>query len=289
MTVFLQLFVSLVIWGIVWRFTAKYWRKKGWGPAISHVCAGLSGFVTAILILALLAPAHENEVGSTARENEKNPSKESMQRRETGASNSAALTELPQTFTGVPSTETQWPTLASITVPVSNDEREFLHDMACLDETECYGEKRFERYIMGTYPDLKKIKFVRPNEVANDDEGTVSMLRQQFVQGLYFAKRIKLANGQSLFDFMQSCSGGFRENDSAESSYDSKNDSNYFTLQYFVALRKKSNGDPVELTLTFDRRGNQIIANSPFFSSNVLRYADFLARHNVKCATADRL
>ncbi|MFM0741811.1 hypothetical protein PQQ51_31660 [Paraburkholderia xenovorans] len=288
MTDFFLLLLSFAIWGVIWRFSARHWRKKGWGLVISHVCAGISGLLIALLVLVVIAPVNGNTNASTQQNGEKKSDKDSVQRTEQEASESTAVAELPQAFTGVSPTEKQWPTVASITVPVSSDERKYLRDMTCLDETECYGDTRFERYIMRTYPDLKKIRFIRGNDMSNDDEETVRMMRQQFIQGLYFAKQIKLANGQSLFDFMQSCSGGFRPNDSAESDYDSKNHLEYFSLQYFVRLRQLSNGRPLELDLLFDRRGDQIVANSPFFSSNALRYADFLARHHVECATTGR-
>lgn len=169
-----------------------------------------------------------------------------------------------------------------VRVPVSTDEARFLADQTCLDESECYGPKRFQRYIFKRYPDISKITYKALPADANDPD-TIAMRKEQFYQGLYFAKQIQLANGQSLFDFMRSCSRGFTALDAAEVAYDDKAKASYFALQYFPTLRRVDTGKPVELQILLERRGDKLMLGSAFFTSNALRYSDFLKRHNVAC------
>ena len=168
---------------------------------------------------------------------------------------------------------------------VSTDEARFMADQTCFDERECYGPKRFQRYIFKRYPDISKITYKALPADANDPD-TIALRREQFYQGLYFAKQIQLANGQSLFDFMRSCSRGFTALDAAEVAYDDKAKASYFALQYFPTLRRVDSGKPVELQILFERRGDKLIPGSAFFTTNALRYADFLKRHNVTCWNA---
>ncbi|WP_310641566.1 hypothetical protein [Burkholderia cenocepacia] len=167
-------------------------------------------------------------------------------------------------------------------IPVSADESRYLADQGCLDESECYGPKRFQRYIFKRYPDVARIGY-RPLPADAGDRDTIALRKEQFYQGLYFAKQIQLANGQSLFDFMRSCSRGFTPLDAAEVDYDEKTKASYFDLRYFPTLRRIDTGKPVELQILFERRGDKLIAGSAFFTSNALRQPDFLKRHNVAC------
>ncbi|MCA8198873.1 hypothetical protein [Burkholderia vietnamiensis] len=172
-----------------------------------------------------------------------------------------------------------------VRAPVSTDEARFLADQTCLDESECYGPKRFQRYIFKRYPDISKITYKALPADANDAD-TLAMRKEQFYQGLYFAKQIRLANGQSLFDFMRSCSRGFTALDAADVAFDDKAKASYFALQYFPTLRRVDSGEPVELQILLERRGDKLIPGSSFFTSNALRYSDFLKRHNVTCWNA---
>ncbi|HGF4012268.1 hypothetical protein [Burkholderia cenocepacia] len=167
-------------------------------------------------------------------------------------------------------------------IAVSTDESRYLADQGCLDESECYGPKRFQRDIFKRYPDVARIGY-KPLPVDAGDRDTVALRKEQFYQGLYFAKQIKLANGQSLFDFMRSCSRGFTSLDGAEVGYDANTKASYFDLRYFPTLRRIDTGEPVELQILFERRGDKLIAGSAFFTSNALRDPDFLKRHRVAC------
>ncbi|WP_232451392.1 hypothetical protein [Burkholderia ubonensis] len=169
-----------------------------------------------------------------------------------------------------------------VRAPVSADEARFLADQTCLDESECYGPKRFQRYIFKRYPDISKITYKALPADASDPD-TIALRKEQFYQSLYFSKQIQLANGQSLFDFMRLCSRGFTALDAAEVAYDDKAKASYFALQYFPTLRRVDSGKPVELQILLERRGDKLIPGSAFFTSNALQYSDFLKRHNVTC------
>jgi hypothetical protein len=82
---------------------------------------------------------------------------------------------------------------------------------------------------------------------------------------------------------MRLCSRGFTAHDAAEVGYDEKPKTPHFDLQYFPTLERIDGGKPTELQILLERRGDQLIARSPFFSSNVLRDPDFLAKHHVEC------
>src|ERR1700729_2000944 len=78
--------------------------------------------------------------------------------------------------------------LASISIPQSGDEKRFLADFGCVAEVDCYGPIKFERYILKTYPDIRKIRFKLPPDLADEDEADVIYTKQDFRRGLYFAK-----------------------------------------------------------------------------------------------------
>ncbi|SOT45078.1 conserved hypothetical protein [Burkholderia cenocepacia] len=289
---FVLVVAAVAIWGAVWRALAKHWRAKGWGALISHTAAALAGFVVSIVPFIILGPGKDQPSATavsnnvSAHESVKLVRAESDDAKKSPSTESGNVPALPAVFTGAASdgalTAENWPKVATVALNQSDFEKRYLADQTCLDETECYGPNRFERDIVKRYPDIAKIRY-RPVQDEADDAGTVAMRREQFVHGLYFAKQIKLANGQTLFDFMRTCARGFTSLDGAESAYDSKNGTSYFDLRYYPTLRRVDTGEPIELQILFERRGDKLVAQSPFFTTNALRYTDFLQRHNVKC------
>lgn len=197
-----------------------------------------------------------------------------------------ALPPLPVTFTGAASgttvTAENWPSAASISIAQSEDEKRYLADQVCLDEAECYGPKRFRRFVFKRYPDIARVTY-RPEAGDVQDKDTLEQRKEFFFQGLYFAKKIQLANGQSLYDFMRLCSKGFSAVDGAEVGFDTATKSSYFDLQYFPVLRRADTGEPEEMQILLERRGDKIVARSPFFTTNALRFSDFLERHHLTC------
>lgn len=266
--------IAIVIAALGWRFVARWLRRKGRGVVISHLLGVNSGFLLGFVFLAAAVvisppPSPAKSASAAVRSESKN---ESQSR--------AASTVVAASDTVKSATE--WPTVASVTVPVSKDEARLLADHSCLDDSECYGTKGFHRFIVGRYPDIAKVHYPS-SDGASEDPEIVAIRKENFAQALYFAKQIQLANGENLFDFMRRCSRGFTAYDSAEVGYDGKTKSSYFDIQFFPTLRRIDNGEPVELQLLYERRGDQIVATSPFFSSNALRFEDFMQRHHVVC------
>jgi hypothetical protein len=173
--------------------------------------------------------------------------------------------------------------LASISVPQSEDEKRFLAEYGCIDEVDCYGREKFERFILKTYPDIARVHFKVPPEMAGEEKEDIAFKRQDFRRGLYFAKRITLANGMTLFDLLTKCSKTVEPFNWAEAVYDSKTNEPYFPMQFFPVLRQDATGDGFEADILLDRRGNWITARSPAFSSSILRDADFMNKHGLSC------
>jgi hypothetical protein len=173
--------------------------------------------------------------------------------------------------------------LASISIPQSEDEKQFMAQFGCYAETDCYGPKHFERYILKTYADVGAIRFKLPPDLADEDKDDVERTRQDCRRGLYFAKLITLANGVSLFDLLTRCSKNVSPFNWAEITRDAKAGTTYFDMQFFPVLRQDATGREVELNILLTRRGERIDATSLAFSSSVLRDADFMTKHGVSC------
>lgn len=162
--------------------------------------------------------------------------------------------------------------LASVTVPVTAEERAFLEDR---------DGSKFLRYIQKRYPDVLRVKF-RPTAAISEDRDTLAMYRENFYMGLYFAKQIQLADGQSLFDFLVKCSQKMDPLNSAALGFD-KDGKLYIDMQYFPVLAHVGSGKLDDMNVIFERHGDVITARSPFFSTNILRAPDYLARHGLMC------
>ncbi len=109
------------------------------------------------------------------------------------------------------------------------------------------------------------------------------MYRQAFYNGLYFAKLIRLADGETLFDFLKTCSKTIDPLTSAEINPMAKPNLGFY-LQYFPVLREVGNGEENELQILIDRQGDKFVARSPLFSSSVLQSSTFMRDHGVECA-----
>jgi hypothetical protein len=173
--------------------------------------------------------------------------------------------------------------LASLTIPESDDEKQFVAQYGCWDDADCYGPKHFERFMLKTYPDLAGVRFKLPPDIADDDVAR----RQDFRRGLYFAKLITLANGSSLFDLLTKCSKTVSPFNWAEITRDAKTNTTYFDMQYFPVFRQSATGNEFELNILLTRHGERIDARSTAFSSSVLRDADFMTKHGVSCWKPD--
>ncbi|WP_458763548.1 hypothetical protein [Cupriavidus basilensis] len=170
--------------------------------------------------------------------------------------------------------------IASITLPQSDDEKRLINEGFCVDETECYGVNKFDRYLLTKYPDIKKIRYIPTKDLQEDKEG-LEQRKLDFRRGLYFAKEIKLANGQTLFDFLKNCSKSISPYNFAEIAYQEQK--LLISMQFFPILRKKASGEAFEEQILFDRRGDTIQARSPWFSTSILKSPDFMGRHGLEC------
>ncbi len=168
--------------------------------------------------------------------------------------------------------------VATFDLPITEDEAKYLSDMHCLDERECYGDKRFYQFIIKTYPDISKIKFPKSKALEGLSKEELDGYRYDFYRALYLSKRITLANGQTLFDFIAKCGKGFSSTDAA--SFDEKKN---VAMQFFPVFRRLDNGQEEELQILFYRIGDKVTARSPWFSSHVMQDKDFLKQHGVRC------
>jgi hypothetical protein len=173
--------------------------------------------------------------------------------------------------------------LASITVPQSADETLFIDAYGCIDEVDCYGRGKFDRFAGKTYPDINRVHFNVDADLAQDDKIDIDFKKQDFRRGLYFAKIILLADGSTLFDLITKCSKTVSPYNWAEAVYDSESKTPYFSMQFFPVFRQDATGQEFEIDILLDRRGNLVTARSPMFSSSILRDRDFMANYRLSC------
>lgn len=168
----------------------------------------------------------------------------------------------------------------SVQVAQTKEEKSYIKDYSCFDVS-CYTYKNFYNFFTEKYPDIKKVQF-HPLDSMRGDKETLDMYKEQFYVGLYYAKQIRLANGQSLFDFLKTCSKTIDPANAAQMNIGKDND-RFLSLQYFPVLRQIDTGREVELNLLFERRGDSITSSSEWLSSHALENKDFLKQHNVEC------
>jgi hypothetical protein len=130
--------------------------------------------------------------------------------------------------------------------------------------------------------DIAKIHF-RASKDFGDDQDAIANARMDFRRSLYFAKRIPLADGESLFDLITKCSRSMSPTNYASVERDPSDGKPYIDLQYFPVFRKKDTGKNFEVDVLYDRVGEDLRARSPFFSTNALIHRDFLAMHGLEC------
>lgn len=154
--------------------------------------------------------------------------------------------------------------LAEIILPQSENEKRLMA---------VAGDKAFYRIIMDEYPDIAAIKYNPPAEIQGHQE-EIEYESLDFFRGLYFAKKIILANGQSLFDFLKKCSRNLSPLNGAEED---------LSMQFYPVLRQKGSGKEIEMQISFNRVDDLIKAQSPWFSSSVLKNPNFMAQHDLEC------
>lgn len=182
---------------------------------------------------------------------------------------------------GAGADEKGWPKSATVSLLQTDEEKRFLDDVGCFGDG-CFTAEKFDAFIRRKYPDIAKVHF-RPPEAFDGDEEAIANARLDFRRSLYFAKRIQLADGESLFDLITRCSRSMSPINYASVAREPGYGKPYFDLQYFPVFRKKDTGEDFEVDVLYDRVGDELRARSPFFSTNVLIHRDFLAMHGLEC------
>lgn len=193
-----------------------------------------------------------------------------------------ALSAVAMLLASVAAAQNSWPSAASITVPAALEEKQFLNTPMCFDDSVCFGPRHFEKFILTKYPDIGKIRFSPPRDVPLERD-EVARMREDFRRGLYYAKLIPLANGQTLFEFLTKCSKHLSPLNWAQVDFEAKGRTPYVSMQFFPVLKRKGTGEEIEMQILLDRHGDRIDARSPLFSTNALRYSNFLDRHGLEC------
>lgn len=172
--------------------------------------------------------------------------------------------------------------LKSIYVPQWDAERRFLEDAPCANEMHCYGPLRFRWSIFERYPDIAKIRYEWLNS-GGVDASTLAARSAHFYTGLYLAKQITLADGQTLYDFMRHCAKDFSEMDGADINHDSRSWTAYFDVRYFPRLRRSDSGAEIELQLLFVRYADRLATQSGVLAEHMLSDPDFMRHQGLIC------
>ncbi|TKI03584.1 hypothetical protein [Martelella alba] len=158
-----------------------------------------------------------------------------------------------------------------VTAPVSAEE-------GAVGTSDQFGLK-FDKSIFKKYPDLKKIKF-EPDESMKQDRESLNIYKNGFYRALYFSKLINIINGETLFDFITKCGV---LNKTASIADRGEADSNQFTIQYFVNLRRADNNEIVGESIYFNRVGNKFIADRTPFAYFMISDENFMKTFGLKC------
>lgn len=176
---------------------------------------------------------------------------------------------------------TGWPQAALVKMSQADEEKRYMQDVRCFDSA-CFNAEAFDKFIVKTYPDVAKARF-KPWDTIADDKGLIADARMDFRRGLYFAKRIRLADGSSLFDLLAKCSRTLDRHDAAQFGTLADGKTPYIDLQYFARFRQTDTGEDVDMQILFDRVGDDLRARSPFFSSSIVLTKDFMSVHHLEC------
>jgi len=164
--------------------------------------------------------------------------------------------------------------VASFSLPLIPDEKTWLDSG---DST------AFAKAGKARFPDLARVKF-SPDSAMKEDAETVAMYRDAFYSGLYLAKYIKVADGQTLFDLMTKC--GRLQNPASGANWswpDQTHKKKWLYLAYYPVFFDRDTGKPEEVNILLEREGEKVTATSAFFSSHIFLNKTFMADHNLSC------
>jgi len=155
------------------------------------------------------------------------------------------------------------PPVVTVKLPQSAEEKHFLDDN---------DDEAFDRAILKANPDIRRAPF-KPDGAVVDDKDTTNMYRLSYHRGLYFAKQIRLADGSTLYDFLANCARTFNYLDGADRGA-VEGDMSHLDLRYYAVLRRRDTGADIEVTLSFDRAGDEVRGTTGW-AQHALRDADF--------------
>ncbi|WP_199055252.1 hypothetical protein [Aquitalea sp. ASV15] len=166
----------------------------------------------------------------------------------------------------------------AIVAAATREEVAFLQAGGCGN---CREADRFYRFIHAD-PDVRKSRIPRNMALAED----ANLAKKQWVDevrtAVYFSKRIRLANGQSLFELITRCGKGW-DSPATQATLDvPANSPPGFRLQYLISFKKFGQPIGLQMRALFMRRGEQLIANSAFAES-LLQNPDFMRANGLRC------
>ncbi|WP_152536740.1 hypothetical protein [Tolumonas lignilytica] len=173
--------------------------------------------------------------------------------------------------------------LYQITLPASQEEKMLFHDLWCNDESVCYGEGKFDKYV------LSEMKNLRLNvNVFNQNGNLTSYQKKQKLYALhravYFAKQINVAVGGSLFDLIRRCSAPNSINNSyAQLDFDTVHDMKTMKISFFPVFKNTTTGEAEYMEFTFIRNGDKILPKRDLFSPDILQQKDFFRNYGIRC------
>jgi hypothetical protein len=171
-----------------------------------------------------------------------------------------------------------------VTLPQSEQEGQVVKDFRCLDENRCFTQNNFDKYILNNDKQIAGFKYKAPKEYKDDpDENTQRKIDLHY--GLYFAKQIKLATNQTLFDFMNQCGKGIKTDDvSATLTVESADAATpIFWMNYTIHLKQVDTGKPFDIDMILIRSGEQLKAQSEGSGGDMLHNPDFMYDRGLRC------
>lgn len=173
-----------------------------------------------------------------------------------------------------------WPNTV-IPMPLSVHENAYMNDPECLQYEKCFSFDVFEKAIKKDHPDIAKMAALMKFK---GDSVQVRIQSLQFVLSSYYAKRIVLANGVSLFDFMKKCAKEIPQYPRSALLADSrKADSASILINYSPILIRKFDDSEIKMNIYFERTRTELSSNTGIFSSSMLTEPDFMALNGLRC------
>jgi len=173
--------------------------------------------------------------------------------------------------------------LYQITLPAASEEKMLLHDLWCNDESVCYGEGHFDKYVLSNIKNMK----INPNTIYQNNRLNIYQKKQKLFalhRAVYFAKYINVAVGGSLFDLIQRCAAPESINNSyAQLDFDTVNNLKTMKISFFPVFKNIKTGDAEYMEFTFIRNGDKITPKRDLFSPDILLQKDFFRNYGIRC------